>query len=316
MNNHPLEALVSQYLAEKDICLGTFELYNTILKQYTLYLREHQILYAHTSDVINYLEWKRNQGYSVRWIYHQISALKGFYRYLKLNQKRLDLPEAYDSDITDPIKNERIKTQVSKPILTLEQAKQMILTTKSMRKYIWHYRDHAMIYLMITTGLRSVEVRRARIKDLKSVNDQLILYVQGKGRDSRDEYVKITGGVKEAIKDYLNKRKDKNPYLFISHSHHTDIPYLSRTFFIGMFKRVLKDSGLEDTKITPHALRHTAATLNLLRGGSLEETKRFMRHTNMSSTLIYAHHIDRMKDDSEDQIENYILKEDAFLNKE
>jgi integrase len=83
-----------------------------------------------------------------------------------------------------------------------------------------------------------------------------------------------------------------------------------------MFKRVLKDSGLEDTKITPHALRHTAATLNLLRGGSLEETKRFMRHTNMSSTLIYAHHIDRMKDDSEDQIENYILKEDAFLNKE
>ena len=81
-----------------------------------------------------------------------------------------------------------------------------------------------------------------------------------------------------------------------------------------MFKRVLKDSGLEDTKITPHSLRHTAATLNLLRGGSLEATRQFMRHTSMSSTLIYTHHIKRMKDDSENQIESYILGEDAFSN--
>ncbi len=172
-----------------------------------------------------------------------------------------------------------------------------------------------MVYLMITTGLRSVEIRRARKKDLRVVNNQLILYVQGKGRKSADEFVKISPGVKEAINDYLNKRKDNNPYLFISHSKHSDIPYLSRTFFIGMFKRILKDCGLEDTKITPHSLRHTAATINLLRGGSLEATKRFMRHTNMSTTLIYAHHICRMKDDSENQIENYILGKNSFSNK-
>ena len=209
----------------------------------------------------------------------------------------------------------RIKNRKSKPILTIEQAKHLILYTKNNRKYIWHYRDHAMVYLMITTGLRSVEIRRARKKDLRVVNNQLILYVQGKGRKSADEFVKIAEGVETAINDYLNKRKDKNPYLFISHSKHSDIPYLSRTFFIGMFKRVLEDSGLEDTNITPHSLRHTAATLNLLRGGSLEATRQFMRHTNMSSTLIYAHHIKRVKDDSENQIERYILGEDTFSNK-
>jgi len=303
MNNHPLELLIRQYLAEKDITRGTWELYNTVLKQYTLYLKEHQIMYAKTSDVINYLEWKRNQGYSTRWIYHQISAIKGLYQNLRFNQKRLGLPEEYVFDITESIKNVRIKNRISKPILTIEQAKHLILCTKNNRKYIWHYRDHAMVYLMITTGLRSIEIRRARKKDLRVVNNQLILYVQGKGRKSADEFVKIAEGVETAINDYLNKRKDKNPYLFISHSNHSDIPYLSRTFFIGMFKRVLKDSGLEDTKITPHSLRHTAATLNLLRGGSLEATRQFMRHTNMSSTLIYAHHIKRVKDDSESQID-------------
>ena len=80
-----------------------------------------------------------------------------------------------------------------------------------------------------------------------------------------------------------------------------------------MFRRVLEDCNLEDTKITPHSLRHTAATFNLLRGGSLEETKRLMRHTNISSTLIYTHHINRMKDDSQNQIEKFILGEVAFV---
>jgi integrase/recombinase XerD len=52
----------------------------------------------------------------------------------------------------------------------------------------------------------------------------------------------------------------------------------------------------------------------LLRGATLDDTKRFMRHKDLSSTLIYAHHIDPMKDDSEDQIEKYILKEDSFFD--
>jgi len=315
MNNHPLELLIRQYLAEKDITRRTFELYMTILKQFTLYLKDQQILYAKTSDVIDYLEWKRNQGYSTRWIYLQISALKGLYRYLCFNQKRLDLPVEYADDITEPIQNERIRNSSSKPILTVDQAKQLILCSKNIRKYIWHYRDHAMIYLMITSGLRSVEIRRARKKDLRVVNNQLVLYVQGKGRKSADEFVKITEGVETAIHDYLMKRKDTNPYLFISHSNHSDIPYLSRPFFNRMMKRVLIECGLEDTLITPHSLRHTAATLNLLRGGSLESTRQFLRHTNMSTTLVYAHHLCRMKDDSENLIESYILGEDNFSGK-
>jgi len=312
MHHHPLEDLIEQYLAEKDICLGSYELYYIILKQFTTYLKDHQILYATTIDVINYREAKRNQAYSVRWIYHQISTLKGLYQYLSFNQKRLGLPEEYAFDITESIKNEHIIMEDSKPFLTIEQAKHLILTTQKMRKYIWHYRDHALIYLMIPTGMRSVEIRRAKIKDLKTINNQSILDVQGKGRTSKDEFVKITKGVETAINDYLNKRKDKNPYLFISHSHHTEVLNLSRTFFLRMLRRVLKDTGLEETGVTPHALRHTAATLNLLRGASLEDTRRFMRYTNMSSTLIYAHHINRIEDDSEDQIENYILKEEKF----
>ena len=310
MDIHPLEGLVRQYLADKDVTTRTKELYRTILKQYCQYLIEQNIAYATTSDVRRYLQGKRSQGYSTQWIYHQTSTIHGLYRYLSIHQKRLNLPTPYATDITEPVKNVRITRKIAKPILSIEQAKHLILWTKDHRKYIWQYRDHAMIYLMLTTGLRSVELRRARKKDLRIVQNQFLLYVQGKGRSSSDEFVKLAPGVQNAIREYLQKRTDKNPYLFVSHSMHSDVPYLSRMFLREMLQRVLKDCGLEHTNITPHSLRHTAATLNLLRGGTLEETRQFMRHANVTTTLLYAHHLKQRTDDAEDQLERYLLKED------
>lgn len=311
MKNHPLEAIISLYLSEKDITRGTMELYSTILKQYSIYLSDNQILYAKTSDVLRYIEWKRSQGYSTSWIFNQIAAIKGLYRYLSQNQKRLGLPVEYSKDITEPIRNFQVKNRQLKSYLSIEQAKQLIETTKTNRRYIWQYRDYALIYLMLTTGLRSIEIRRARKKDLRMIGQQCILDVQGKGRQSADEYVKITKGVEAAIRDYLNKRQDNNPYLFISHRKKGKSPYLSRTFFIRMFDRVLKECKLEDTHITAHSLRHSAATFNMQRGASLESTRLFMRHRELSTTIVYTHDINRLKDDSENLIEDYILGEEV-----
>ena len=309
MMKHPLEQFIENYLAEKDITQGSYDLYHTILKQYANYLIDHRIQYATTQDLKNYIAWKKSQGYSTRWIYHQISAIKGLYQYLFLNQKRLNLPIMYEEDISESIKNVHIENCLEKEILTIEQAKQLILSNKENRRYIWHYRDYAILYLMLTTGLRSIEIRRAKRRDLSMINNKPILYIQGKGKRSKDAFVKLSKGVDEAIRDYLIKRKDKNPYLFISYSHRGDTPYLSRTFFKSMFQRVLTVAGLENLKVTPHSLRHTAATINLARGGTLEETKRLMRHSNLNTTLLYSHHLEGMKDDVESAIEQFILSD-------
>ena len=307
MNKHPLESLIDQYLGEKDITKNSYELYITILRQYTDYLIDNSIQYADKTDVINYIDLKKSEGYSNNWLYLQISTIKAFYKYLSLNQVRLNLPKVYAYDITESIKNVTKKSRMSTPVLTVEQAKQLLTYTRDNRKYIWHYRDYAIIYLMLTTGLRSVEVRRAKKKDLRVINEQTVLYIQGKGKSSSDMFVKISEGLMEAINAYLLLRKDKSPFLFISHSRHTKSYGLDRTFFYVMFKRVMKEAGLEDAQITPHSLRHTSATLNLISGGTIETTKEFLRHENMSNTLIYSHHLDRFEDDSEDMLEDYIL---------
>lgn len=249
-------------------------------------------------------------GRSTYSVHVQISALKGFYRYLRLNQKRLNLPEVYKHDIMAPVKNERIKPTIKKPVLTLKQAKQLILHTKTNRTYLWHYRDHAIMYVMITSGLRACEITHAKREDLSISEGKRLLYIRGKTGPT-GAYVKLSQGAASAVDDYLEKRDDDNPYLFIAHRHTSVHKHLSRTFFKDMFARVLKDCGLNGLNITPHCLRHTAAMLNLLRGASLESTQALMRHVKIQSTLVYQAHIDKLRDDSAGQLETFILKEDA-----
>lgn len=306
MIKHPLEDLIENYLFEKDITFETRAFYKSILKQYLNYIKSNQILYATTEDVIKYIDTIRSKGFSSQWIHHQITVVKGLYQYLSLNQARLDLDSVYKFDITESMKNIKIERKLSKSILTAEQAKHLILYLKDHRKYSWHYRDYAIIYVMMMTGLRSIEIRRARIKDLKMMNEKYVLYVHGKGRSLSDEFVNISNRCYEAIMDYLNVRKDKNPYLFVSRSKRSIKP-MSHTIFNGIFKRILKDSKLTDTHMTAHLLRHTAASFNLERGGSLESTKKLLRHTQMSNTRIYTHVRDTSFDETVTKLEDFIL---------
>lgn len=308
MQTHPLEILMLNYLDEKDITIGTRALYQTILKQYANYLKYTQITHPKTKDVLAYLDMIKYKGYSDNWLRHQITVIKGMYQYLSLNYKCLSLDVSYGIDISSPIQNISVTKFLSKLTLTKAEAKHLILYLKHNRQFIWHYRDYAIIFLMLTTGLRSIEIRRAKIKDLKILHGHKVLFIQGKGRDYADSFVKLPDGVYVAIKDYLNKRLDQSPHLFVSKGKNTK-SMLSRPNFIYIIKRVLKHSGLEHTKITAHSLRHTAATFNRNSGGSMKETKDFLRHSHMSSTRIYTKDAQITDDDSILKLENFILNE-------
>lgn len=310
LNFHPLEPLCEAFLSDNDFSPATLKAYRIAYKYYLQYLSENKIEFAKTSDVIKYRENRRALGFSTHYIYVHICALKGLYRYLRINQKRLDLAPEYAYDIMTKVQNERILPRITKPILTAQQAKQLILQTKAHRKSIWDYRNHAIIYLMITSGLSSQEIIQAKREDYQWRDGGRILFVRQKGNRTGEEFVKISKGSEMALDDYLNKRKDVNPYLFVTTKNTSPTLSLSRTFFRRMFQAVLADAGLGDQGITPHCLRHSAATLNLLRGGSLEATRQLMRHKDIQSTLVYARHIERVRDDSENQIEKILLKEE------
>src|SRR5690554_69020 len=192
IENHPLENVIDIYILEKDMTKASKELYQVILKQYVEYLKEREVLYATTNDVKNFLNLSYEKNKSSNWIYNQITVLKGLYQYIEKHQVRLALPRSYLNNIMVSIQNVKPKKTKQKRTLSVKEAKQLLIYLKENRKHSWEYRDYALIYLMITTGIRSIEVRRAKRKDLKTINGKYVLYIQGKGRSFADTFVKLS----------------------------------------------------------------------------------------------------------------------------
>ena len=67
-------------------------------------------------------------------------------------------------------------------------------------------------------------------------------------------------------------------------------------------KEYMVEIGLDDERHTAHSLRHTAATLNLLNGATLEETQQLLGHASITTTQIYAHALERANNNSEYRI--------------
>ena len=157
---------------------------------------------------------------------------------------------------------------------------------------------------MITTGLRTVSVINADICDIRTVDGDPVLYYRGKGHEEKAVYVKLAEPVIEAIQDYLEARgeADRTKPLFTSVAHRNGGEKLTTRSISRIVKEHLKGVGLDSDRLTAHSLRHTAATLNLRNGGTLEETRQMLDHANISTTMIYIDDLERAKNNSSKRI--------------
>lgn len=107
----------------------------------------------------------------------------------------------------------------------------------------------------------------------------------------------------------MNKRSDNSRFIFVTHGETSSSQQLSTHSLSARFKKAMSEIGLDDPRLSLHSLRHTAATLNILRGGSIESTQALLRHAHIETTKIYLHQIERVLDESEFEIEQYLLNE-------
>jgi integrase/recombinase XerC len=229
-------------------------------------------------------------------------AVKQFFRWL-------DQENIYPN-IAKNIKGVRLDNSLfKKDYLTTSQVKTMLNSID--RTTIKGKRDYAILLLMVTTGLRTIEVARADLEDLRTVGNFTALFIQGKGKTDRAEFVKVVPAVEQALREYLACRgmdnaRDTDP-LFSSIANRNDGERMTTRSISRICKEHMIDANLISSRLTAHSLRHTSATLNLLNGGSLEETRQLLRHSNISTTMIYAHSLERAKNDSENRIAQAIL---------
>lgn len=177
-------------------------------------------------------------------------------------------------------------------------------------------RNYAMILLCVTGALRIIEIQRADIGDIKTIAGEKVLFIQGKGRDEKDEYKKLVPEVEAAIEDYLSTRPGarKSDPLFTGTSNRrgrdddgTVSGRITEPGISRIIKTVFRAAGYDSDRITAHSLRHTAVTMDLKAGATLQEAQHFARHASPTTTGIYAHNLDRAKDHSEQNVYNQIF---------
>jgi site-specific recombinase XerD len=315
IKEHPLEPLIELFCENLDIKKNSMMSYKALLLRYVRYLKRHNISNAKRSDIINYREQMWEEGLKANTIQKQIVVIRNFYQWLKVNQRQLEFEEIYQFNIAEQIKGAKIDRNYKKEPLNKEQAIKLIEIAKQNRTDITGYRNYAIILLMIITGIRSIEVVRAMKADISKLFEYSILYVHGKGKDGADTFVKLSQEVTDALNDYLNRRKDNSRYLFVTHGETSSCQQLSSNTLRRAITVLMKKAGIYNAKHTPHSLRHTTAYLNLQAGGTLESTQQLLRHKNIETTLIYAHNINRINDDSEFRINNYLFDEEEEESK-
>ena len=141
-------------------------------------------------------------------------------------------------------------------------------------------RDLAIIDLLYSTGIRVGELVNLNISDVDFEARECIVF--GKGDKERKVY--FDAKAKIHLQEYLDKRIDDNPALFVT----LDAPY-DRLKISGVEIRMRRlGRSLHMEKIHPHKFRRTMATRAIDKGMPIEQVQKLLGHSQIDTTMQYA----------------------------
>lgn len=291
--------MIQKYINFIDASDKTIDTYTRSMRRFVKYLADNGISKPTRADILLYRDMLKREELKPATVQAYIIAVRQFFRWTET--------EGIYPNVARNIKGAKIERAFKKDALTSRQARGMLkdIDTSTHKGA----RDYAILALMITGGLRTIEVSRADIGDMRPIGDETVLFVQGKGKTEKSDFIKLSEKTEKAIRQYLSfrgKASDKEP-LFASASNKNKGQRMTTRSISRIVKGRLTASGLESDRLSAHSLRHTAATLNLLNGGSLEETQQLLRHSKIDTTMIYSHHLKRIQSQAENRIAKAIF---------
>lgn len=266
--------------------------YNVAIKQMFKYFADNGISQPTRENLINWIDGLIEKKRSANTIQLYLVSAKLFFRWLA--------DEGIYANIADHLKSGVAPShEHKKDALTVNQGANLLKSIQG--DSVKSKRDRAIIALMLTAGLRTIELSRANVGDLIKVGERHYLHVHGKGRNDKAEKVMVAAQVYNLIKNYLATRDDAtdDSPLFVSTSRRNCGSRLSTQTFSKLTKGYLRVIGLNSKRYTAHSLRHTAATQMIIAGVDLTQVQMVLRHKNITTTMIYNNAVERMKNTAE-----------------
>jgi len=297
-SNSRLENLVEAFIASLDIAPSSQNTYRRSIRPLWCYFSSQGIHRPTPQDILNFKRHLEGQGLSPSTIASYLTAAKALFKWLE-SQKLYE-------NIAKDIKLPRPSRGFKKDPLTIEQIQKLLSSLNT--SYPEGLRNYAILNLLIRTGLRTISVVSANVGDIKEVSGQKVLYVRIKGSLEKDNFVLLTSSTLEPLQNYLQTRKNissEDP-LFTSLSDRCLSQRLSTRTVSLIVKEALRRIGIDDSRITAHSMRHTAITLALKNGASIQDVQSMSHHSDMNVLLHYAHNLDRIQNSAEKRIDDLL----------
>jgi len=280
---------VKEYLGFIDVAEKSIETYKDGLKNFFLYMKVNGIKNPTRQDIIDYRDGLIANNLSLSTVNTYLISIRNFFKWLEY--------EDLYKDISKNIKGVTVSREHKREALTKEQVELVLSNAKDTREKV-------IFLLGLCCGCRANEICNIQIKDFIQKGNKILLYLLGKGRDGKVDYVVVDNSLYELIKQYI-KEYNITDYLITSDYKKDGSKVTNKTIrFIvkQMFRRV----GIDSELYCCHSLRHTFATLNLLDGKDIREVSKAMRHKNISTTEIYAHDLEQRNNSCFQNMERYV----------
>ncbi|MDR4470094.1 MAG: site-specific integrase [Nitrospira sp.] len=201
--------------------------------------------------------------------------------------------------------------------LPVEEAKKLLvaLDTDPRKTAEQRARNVAMAYLMLKTGLRTIEVSRARIEHLHEhvPRERWRLWVHGKGRTAADESVQVLKEVYERIQTSLTLRQGplqgSDPLFATTACHDRGGNVVSpagQRLSTRAIHRIITEglllAGVKKPGIVVHSLRHSTPTFALLNDANPTRVQKMMRHQHYATTEIYVEEVQKLLEGAEEAV--------------
>lgn len=277
LSSPPLGECIDEYLVslrvERGLAARTIEAYTRDLGQYTAFLGDREPTnelvgqYASRLDALQLAPATINR---------KLAAIKGFHRFALIEDLR-------ETDPTALLDTPRRPDPFPKA-LTVDEAIALVEAPGS--DTVAARRDMALLEFLYGTGARVSETVGLDLNELDLI-DRVVL-VTGKG--SKQRLVPLGSKAVEALKRWLPDRLG-----LLSRSERGDPVFvnlrggrLSRQGAFNIVRKHAEKAGIAIESVSPHVLRHSAATHMVEAGADLRTVQEMLGHATISTTQVYT----------------------------
>lgn len=279
---------------ERNLSQRTISAYRFDLQQFSDEIPNPDVEDVTTTHIRDYIERLSEKNVEETTIKRKIASLKAFFNFL----------EAEEYISVTPMRkiHKRYKTAKKLPrVLSSSEIKRLLRSPLLLEKRIGNQkrssinrnipcsrvkqcvRDKAILEILFSTGIRIGELSALDIDCLDQTTHTV--RIMGKGGKERILFLS-SDEVIVSLKRYLEIREPRDPFekaLFLNRYGNR----LSIYSVENIFKKYKKLARIKGNH-TPHALRHTMATMLLENGADIRAVQEILGHSSIVTTQIYT----------------------------